>query len=325
MKQKELAQILGVSTATVSKVFSGSKEISEETKNKIIKTAKKYGVYNKFLNKKKKDRTIVIIVPEIISEYYSKIITLLCAEIKKYGYLPLITLTDFSIQTEKKLLNYYTTNGRADGIINISAKASITSIPSVPISILGGIKSIYCDNFYIDAKSGIFEAVKTLKNYGHTRIAFIGENNTKRKIHFFKEALKFYNLEIDDSLIITSTLRFEDAGYNAVNKLLKLNPLPTAIISAYDYIAIGAIKHLKEKGFSVPKDFSVIGNDDISISASSEFSLSSIHVNFKEASKIITESLIQKIENPKFATNKDILIKTLLVKRNSIKNLKKDQ
>ncbi len=324
MKQKDLAKLSGYSVATISKAFSGSAEISDETKNKIFEIAKKHGVYSKFLSKNNKTKNIVIIVPEIISEYYSNIVTLLINELKKLNALTAIATTNFSTQTEKKLLDYYTTNKRADGIILISNRTLIGKY-DIPISTWSGRKSQYCDNVIVDYKKGLFESVKTLKNFGHKTIAFIGENLAISRANIFRSALKFYNLNIDESLITISSSRFEEAGYSAIKKIIKNENKPTAIITAYDYIAIGAIKYLNEHGYAVPDDFSIVGYDDISISSNEKISLSSIRTNIKEASKIISESIIKKIENPKLLRNSDILINTIFIRRNSIKDIKKEQ
>ena len=65
MKQKDLAKLSGYSVATISKAFSGSAEISDETKNKIFEIAKKHGVYSKFSSKKNKTKNSESIIKKI--------------------------------------------------------------------------------------------------------------------------------------------------------------------------------------------------------------------------------------------------------------------
>ena len=90
MTLEKLAKICGVSIGTVSKAFSGSKEISLKTKEKIFETAKKHGCYEKYAKIKFSKKVVAVIVPEFKSAYYVDIAVYLEEELKNKGFLTLI-------------------------------------------------------------------------------------------------------------------------------------------------------------------------------------------------------------------------------------------
>jgi LacI family transcriptional regulator len=147
----------------------------------------------------------------------------------------------------------------------------------------------------------------------------LGEKLTKEKAHKFEDAVS--KLGGDNITIIESTERFEDAGKDAVDKLLALRSDCTAIICAYDNIALGAIKQLKNKGLSVPDDISVIGIDNIVMGKYAETALTTIGVDFEEVCSLVCDILKKKLKNPYYKTYKKIVIKGELIVRESIKRI----
>ena len=118
--------------------------------------------------------------------------------------------------------------------------------------------------------------------------------------------------------IVVCTQRFENAGKLGVQQLLDNNTDATAIFCAYDYIALGAIKQLIDKGYSVPEDFSVIGIDNINVSKYISRSLTTIDSHTEEQCRIICELMKKKLEN-KFSQNKsNIHIKSDLIIRDTV-------
>ena len=94
--------------------------------------------------------------------------------------------------------------------------------------------------------------------------------------------------------------------------------LPTAIVAAYDYIAIGIIKELTSRGYRVPEDVSVIGMDDIAQSPFLEPSLSSIHYPKEEICREAVSLIIKKIDNQYYRARQTTVIPTEFIPRESI-------
>ena len=100
MNLNTLAKLCGVSAATVSKAFSGSEEISEDTRNKIFEIAKQHGVYDRYNKNKYDKKVIAVICPELNSDYYNKYVTLLDKEITALGGIMTVSVSNFDADRE---------------------------------------------------------------------------------------------------------------------------------------------------------------------------------------------------------------------------------
>ena len=125
-------------------------------------------------------------------------------------------------------------------------------------------------------------------------------------------------LIIRPSDIKISSRRFEAAGMEIMESWLEEKQPPTAILAAYDYIAIGLARSIHSKGLRVPEDFSIIGMDDISVIPYMETSMSSIRTNTEEACRVCVDLIMKKIDNQYYRSRQDIVIATELVIRESV-------
>lgn len=320
MNLKELAKITGYSLSTVSKVFSDGKDVSAETKAAVIKKAKELGCFYKYDKKKFGKKVIAVICPEITSAYYTVILEELKKITERENSVMLVSVTDFSLKTESELIGFYSTDNRADGIIVIAGKSVAKKYNPVPIVYIGSSsEQKYADVVSIDFYSGIREAVYVLREAGHEKIGFIGERLTIGKQRLFEKAMKEKNLTVDPSLIVVSDKRFEEAGYDGMEKLFSGGNLPTAILASYDYIALGVITSLQKHGLKCPDDISLIGMDNIKIADYYNISLSSIETNAAEITGIVTDILYKKMNRRGYTLVQHVSVKSNLILRNSVK------
>lgn len=315
----ELAKLANVSVSTVSKAFGNARDINEETKEQIFEIARQTGCYFKFFKGKYPKKIVAIICHEIISDYYVEFVERLRKQIEDSGNIALVVSDDFLQPKQEELIDYFSSYLRVDGIIVFDLMSELKKNYDTPIISLFSSIDDQVDSINIDFFSALNDAVSLLWQYGHRNIAFLGEKLTKEKAHKFEDAVS--KLGGDNITIIESTERFEDAGKDAVDKLLALRSDCTAIICAYDNIALGAIKQLKNKGLSVPDDISVIGIDNIVMGKYAETALTTIGVDFEEVCSLVCDILKKKLKNPYYKTYKKIVIKGELIVRESIKRI----
>lgn len=322
MTMQELARLSGVSVSTVSKAFSGSKEISEAKREHIFAVARKNGCYDKYCRSKYSGKIIAVICPEYKSGYYSALLSLFEKEIRKRGAIMLSSSTDFDNDRTLELLSYFSEYAKADGIIVMSDIKSGTKL-SVPIVTLGDSK-IY-DSISLSEERAVEDAVAYLKKNGHRNIAFISEPLTQSRLRLFISAMKKSALEIDEKYIILSDGRFEESGYKGMNTLLSLDAPPTAIIAAYDDIAFGAMKSIAEHNLTIPDDISVIGFDDNRLLPYLNIPLSSITAYNEDLCEIAVNLLFEKID--RHTAPRQIKISKEFIPRDSVgkaKNIAKE-
>ncbi len=326
MTHKKIAELANVSLSTVSKALSGSREINEELRKKIIKIATQGGYFAE-KSKRKIDYasdnsiTVAVVCPEIISIAYAAEIHALKTELEVKGATVAVYAYDFDAEKLDGIIENITVGNRADGIILFQSYSGEIE-PSIPTVVIG-IPCKNCDTLFCDIDTYFSDIVGYLKSLGHKRIAFVGETFTAIKYTSFKNALKAHGIPFDvrDAYIVNE--RFEAIGYVAADEMIKNGNLPTAAVCAYDEIALALIKRLTEVGIRVPEDISVVGINDIPMSAYSLIPLTSVHVFEKEQAEIAVKLLYDKI----FRRSKviqHITIRHELIKRNSTDKAKKE-
>ncbi len=326
MTLKRIAELAGVSVSTVSKAFSGSEEISEETRQKIFEIAREQGCFDKYNKNKYNKKVIAVICPEIISDYYAITLRLLEEEIAKNAGFMTISCTNFSPSKEEELFNYYSSYCRADGILLINNRKEIKNANMIPaVSLSPSVNSSYIDTIEIDPTEAVGEAIRHLKAFGHTKIGYAGEALTYGAERRFRSAMEEADLLVEEELVCTGKQRFEEAGIEIVEQWMKRGICPTAVLAAYDYIAIGIIKGFRNHGVRVPEDVSVVGMNDISIIPYLDPPLSTVKSFSEEACRAAVELLMRKIENPYYVNDEQILFKGEFVARGSVAPRKDDK
>lgn len=326
MTHKKIAEIAHVSLSTVSKALSGSREVSDELREKIIKIAVDCGYFAEKGRRKieytgEKDIIIAIICPEIISVSYAGEITAIKKELEKRGAFAAVYVYDFDDEKLNRIIKNITVGNCADGII-LFHTPSITesrSIPTVCIS----TPANDCDTVLYDINACFFDIVSYLKDLGHKNIAFVGEPRTEIKLNSYKAALAAHGLTYKDENIFIVKERFEGIGYEAANQIMKKEVLPTAIICAYDEIALSLIHILTENGIDVPNEISVVGINDIPMAAYSTVPLTTVRIFENEQAKIAVKLLYDKIFD-KSEVIQHITIEHQLIKRKSTAERKRD-
>ena len=257
----KIAQLAHVSVSTASKAFSMSSEVSEQTRNEIFKIAKEYGCFKKFYNAKYPKYVIAIICPEFHGQYYSGMVATLQSCLEGLGCEVCVASTNFSDDTERKLLEYYHHYSNVDGIVVIGGKQLIYSTYEIPlVSLMPAYRQPAGVSLHTDYKEPMDRIIRHFKEAGIQEIGFLGETRTGAKLEAFRTAMS--DNELPCQWVRISEERFEKGGYTAMDQLLSQPNQPKAVICAYDHIAIGAMKRLSEEGLRVPDDMLVAGMDN---------------------------------------------------------------
>lgn len=320
MTYKKIARLAGVSPSTVSKALAGSKEISTETILSVRKIAEETGYFSEKKNRRKRSvkhlsPTIAVLCPEIVSPYYASIITHLQYEIKKFGGKTATYICGFDDKAVNEHIKSLAAEDRIDAIVCFSSEAYRGSL-SIPLLYMQQIeKTAKYDAVFCNIYDAIEKAVLYLKELGHTKIGFIGESNTFEKLDAFKRAMAAAEIPAKDDYIYVVEKRFEEIGYEAVKLMRQSGHIPTAFITAYDEVALGAIRDLRNSGISVPQDISFIGINDIPFSSYGETPLTTIRSHTEEQCAIAANLLKQKIYDPDYKTIQHITVQSELIVR----------
>lgn len=280
----DIARAAGCSQPTVSIVLNAndSVKISEQTKLKVLEAARNLGYQAPALSGLKVnqhsgstpliDGTIAFVIdnlaasPEGVNAFNG-----VMQAVKATGNVVLLAETQNDPVLEPKTLNLLLDQGVA-AIIYACVFTRRIEIPDmlkrakVPVYLL----NCYSDDLSMPAVipsevSGGHTATNALIKAGHKRIGIIvGETyqeGATSRLAGYRNALASADLPFEEDLVVEGNW-LPSSGYEATQKLMKLNDPPTAIFCQNDRMAVGCYEALKELGLSIPEDVSVIGYDD---------------------------------------------------------------
>jgi|YelNatPaOPRAMG01_1025707.scaffolds.fasta_scaffold12125_4 LacI family transcriptional regulator len=335
---KDIAQKLEVSEMTVSRALNGKPGVSEEKKRLILEEVKKVGYRKNSLAatlKRSKSFTLGVVIHSLSSNYYSELFDGIQNYAKARGYRVLLGCPEEDLDLEIDIIEAFLRR-RVDGLLvaPISADKNTEYFSNlvksnIPIVFIDRHLLTFPQIDYVTADNigGGFLATEYLILSGHKKIGFIQGSEpfcceVIDRYKGYKKALEKYRIDREYVISYPEPIKNqEENGYLSVISFFKNNPCLTALFAVNDNVAIGAIKALKELGFIVPEDVSIVGFDDISIAKFVNPSLTTIFQNKKEIGERGTEMLIDRISNTSKEWGRRILIPPKLIIRESVRRM----
>ena len=313
-----IAKEAHVSVSTASKAFSGSTEISEETRELVFRVAKAHGCFKKFYNAKYPKLVIAVIAPEFSSMHYARYLALIQQQMHNCELC--VSTTNFSAECEKDLIDYYYKHSNADGMILIDLHPELPQAMEMPVVFLGNTNitdalSRQSAAVYCDMSQAMEDALGYLKSRGISSVGFLGESRTTGKADLFRRKMEEFGMPVQDGQILCMEHRFEDGGYRAVEMLLQKGAPPRALICAYDYMAIGAMRCLRDRGYRIPEDVAILGMDDLPEARYLEPPLASISSAPEQRCQMATDTILRLINGEE--TEKEMVIPAVIHLRRS--------
>lgn len=274
---REVADLAGVSVATVSRTLQQPEVVSQKTRSKVMSAIDALDYKPNLMAVKfrsGKTHNLVVLVPTVANVFFARVIAGMQTAAEECGYSLLLgnTLGDEKVELQyAKLVQ----TSQADGIIQLRAfnpflgESSGTGMLPM-VNACEVLDSAQFPTVSLDNQRAAKAMTSHLISLGHSRIAMIkGPNSsplTRDRMLGYKEALSQAGMEFDESLLFDGDFSLQ-SGYRAAEKMLSDNEPPTAVFCENDEMAIGAVQRIKKAGLSVPEDISVAGFDNISFSA----------------------------------------------------------
>lgn len=301
---KDIAKIAQVNVSTVSKALRNSSDLSNQTISMIQGIADELNYpYNSDSDKNKNSKIIGVIIPEVISPYYTSALESMRKRLLSNGYRLLIMISGFSEEEETTCVQQLITNNVC-AVVCFSEQSEFSQrlrdiiAKNNIVFLMVSVAENYdvCDSICVDDWQSATLAVQHLVDLGHRRIAFLGDFLSDTRRRAYENVLKQANISVNSCYIFESTLRFEECGYTGMKKLLE-NPLhPTAVFAAYDNIAIGAMRAIYEAGLKIPRDISIVSIDDINVVRYLNPRLTTVTEPTQDLGELASDLLIMKIK-----------------------------
>jgi len=331
----DLANKLKISKSTISKALKGYPDVSEKTRKKVLRLAKKLNYTpNNIASSLRthQTKTLGVIIPTIVHHFFSKVIDGLINEAEKHGYLIILLQSDERVELEEKQIDLLIQK-QVDGIlISVSNqtgknthlyRAVEKGIPVVMFDKI--IKSFTCSKVIIDDKLAAFEAVNYLIKKGYKKIAHFGglltPQNSIDRLLGYKKALMENGIKYNSDLVYVNPNNddFNDGFFNA-KKMLEEHKDVDAIFAITDVIATGALKYFENVGIKVPKQIAVFGFSNWFMSSVITPSLSTVNQPSYKMGQIAVDVILEEIQIKKQNEAihfKKIVLPTSLIIRNS--------
>lgn len=323
---KDVAKEAGVAISTVSNVLNQVDIVSEEKKQRVFAAVEKLkyvpNMNAKFLKSNKKN-TIGLFLSSIQGDFYRMLIQAVHLQCKLKGYLLNIYISNEN--TSDEIYSMIISSG-VEGAIVFNERLHNEYIDRIALT---KMPIVFIDREYegermssviIDNAEGAAMAMEYLIKQGHRRIGYIHgiyNNDDEARFNSYLNVLKKYGLPFDENIILRGY--FEEAvAYSEMRvMLLKGIEIPDAFFCANDEMAWGCIRALTEAGHKVPDDVSVIGFDDIMLSAFYNPALSTIHSPVTELGSVSATELFRIMGQEEPENGKVTRLSPSLIVRNS--------
>jgi DNA-binding LacI/PurR family transcriptional regulator len=317
---KEIAQRVGVSISTVSRVINNdkSRSVNEETWKRIWDVVHELGYEpNKAAQRlvkgdiEQNQQTFLIGCIIGFSEgkynnpYFSHILDGIEKGLSDQGYrlAYLHTANEFK---DPMMLYKTIQETKVDGVIFVEGTSNeiYEYIKSRVKYVVGiDISDTEVPRIGYDRISAAKFAVKHLLEQGHSKIGYIGgpglsgQMSREKRFRGYKEALEEAGIEVNPSWVLNTNWDI-DESYQLMNKLLELpdNDKPTAMFAGGDMLALSAMRSVNEKGLKIPEDIAFVGIDNIDFSQHTSPPLTTIHIPKHEIGYIAALTMIDYIQ-----------------------------
>ena len=328
---RKISEDTGFSISTVSNALNRKKGVNKETAKKILEAAQELG-YN-MEEKVTKIRFVIfrrngLIIDE--SLFHPAVIEGVERQAKAMGYEMVFCYVDIRDPGYKEQLADILADMQSVVILLGTEMLEEDYEPYADaknqIILLDGRSDKYVfDSVLINDTEAAIEAVEFLVKKGHTKIGYLkGEFRIqafRSREKGYYHVMNQYGYPARPEFIVTLGTRIETAYQKMKEYLARTKEMPTAFFADNDVIAIGSMQAIKEYGYQIPEDISVIGFDDVSYGIVSDPPLSTVHVYKQELGARAVRELLSAD-----GRNSDVKVKIQVcakfVERGSVRELK---
>ena len=279
---RDVAERAGVAPTTVSRVINSSGYVSAETRARVeTAIAELHYVPNTLARslRSRKTRLLALILTDITNPFWTTVARGVEDAASEHGFNVILGNTD---ESEDKQVDYVTVllQKQVDGFLFVPGRSTPESVQliqrqNVPVVVIDRqIPAVEVDVVRSDSEKGAYELIRLLLSLGHRRIGMLSGPETistaVQRVAGYRRALAEAGVDATADLVRCGWYT-QESGYQMTKQVLSAVPRPTALFAANNFIALGALRALREASLRVPEDVALVCFDDAPESASEPF------------------------------------------------------
>lgn len=275
---RDVAQLAGVSTSTVSRVLNGEKGVSAETARRVMEAVETLRYRPNRVAQSlvtRRTRTVGLVIPDQRNPFYAQASWMAERVARGMGYGVMVCNSDNDPGREMESLRLLEAH-QVDGLLLIGGVRDITHVVNfsaaskTPMVLVDRVAVGYrIPSVVLDNVKGGRLITQSLLDMGHRRIAFVTSGYTmaeQDRYIGYERALEANGITPDPALVFhAEEFEWKQGKLDALEQMLRRPDRPTAILSSNDLKALAVYRLLRRSGLRVPEDVSVAGYDDIEI------------------------------------------------------------
>jgi len=326
MKIQEVAKRANVSVATVSRTLNNDPRVNPATAQRVWLAVQELKYVPNFQARSLvsgKSRLMGLIVSDITNPFFPELVKGFEDVAVEHGYDMIVASTGYDqLRMAGCVRRMIERKVDAVAIMTSEMEPALTeqlerrSLPIVFLDVGQPGRSV--TNIRVNYRTGVRSAVQHLLDLGHKQIAFISGpphlKSAQVRRSAFLQCLVDGGIAEDQGYLEQGDHKVE-GGLQAMSRLLRLTPRPTAVLASNDLTAIGALRSIHRAGLRVPDDISIVGFDDILLAQFTDPPLTTVRLSRTEIARCSFDALLSSI-NGKHEGD-EILVETSLVVRDS--------
>jgi LacI family transcriptional regulator len=271
---QDVAQKAGVAAITASRVVNNSGYASREVRERVLAAAAELGYVPNQVARSLRSRrsdTLALVLSDITNPFFTTVARGVEDAASDAGYMVIFCNTDESEDEERGYIDVLLQK-RVDGILLVPAHDGLHSLRAarrqgVPLVLLDRrlpVGEEAADVVRCDSRAGAEALTRLLLDLGHRRLALLngprGVSTALDRAEGFERALA--QISGVGGAVLWGSFT-QASGVEMVHQALELQPRPTALVAANNFIAIGALNALREFGLRVPEEMALAGFDDL--------------------------------------------------------------
>ena len=327
MTLQDVAKRARVSTATVSRVLNGAREVRPATRARVLRAVEELN-YTPDLNARflagGQPRSLGMVVSNIANPFFLDVFRSVEACARQRGYDLIVANTDYT--PDRLASSVLTMVGRRVAGLALVVSETVPPMVSTMTSALpvvlydGGAHRLKnAVNIRANYRGGMQRIMEYLHALGHRRMAFIGHHARLGPLHERRQAFMSIAATYAPRVKVMAVENADGfaGGEEAMREILDSGFRPTAVTCVNDLMAFGALRALHARGYAVPDDVSVTGFDNIALAEFSQPALTTADVPRDTIGRLIFDALVPPAGSDRTLARAEVVVETQLIVRDS--------